>query len=395
MKIRDFQQQRLYDLEGDHHHYGRKAVVISLADAVELVRTIWQRWAISRPPTIHFRRPKRGRRGGSGGYGRINLTVKNETVALATVLHELGHCLAGADHGHGPKFAGIYLDLLDRYSDIDVAEMRARNRQLPRGKRVKIDRTWTLPSIRRRSKQDDMRWYGETRARRYAARAKKSAAMDVKVYGLAAPKPKREKRELDPMRPLTPTQVDVIESKVEEARIPGAGWDRHEQELLKEVENGFLGRRGFDANTSRKAILELAYFVEGDYGQRFRNTARRLYEIAQHMVRAARDPQLLPQAPARPATETGAMTTSSSDPDSCACLRCGTREEIEEKDAWNAFGYVPYYCAMCQQEMKDQGEWGEPQQTLQDNARRYRRLSKPAGSHRDNTGGVWTRGEWK
>ena len=271
---RDFQQKRVYSLEGNGIHYGESAAKIGVAEAIDLIRSIYKRWAVHRPPVINFRRTKQQQRS-SANEQQINLNVRpGEQVALATVLHETAHALAGWRSHHGPRFVGIYFDLLRRYSDIDVDAMRQRNRTLPRGKRVKIDRTATLPSLRRRLSK-------RLGATHLAAAKKAAASPPVQVIGATARKKPKPRKRPNPLRPLTPVQIEVITDQLEILRE--TGWEEYEAEgdVLREAHDGFLGRAGFDPDVSSDAISTLATYIDGEYGRRYYNTARRLYELAE------------------------------------------------------------------------------------------------------------------
>ena len=76
-----------------------------------VVATEWWRGT---GPSIRVTRPRVSARSSSAracGDG-VEVRLTDEQLTLATVAHELAHALAGADHGHDPRFRAAHVDVV-------------------------------------------------------------------------------------------------------------------------------------------------------------------------------------------------------------------------------------------------------------------------------------------
>jgi hypothetical protein len=112
---RDHQQARVYAWEGEAV-VPRGQAPLPFAAAQGMVDAIWAEIGLSWPPKVE-RLPRQARRLlGSGSRLALRLP---DPVPAYLLLHELAHALSSTaddeSDGHGPRFVGLYLQLLTRY----------------------------------------------------------------------------------------------------------------------------------------------------------------------------------------------------------------------------------------------------------------------------------------
>lgn len=93
---------------------------LTLEQCREMVHRVWEDYfgSASKPPEIL---DGRGRRRACGGRWSISLPRWSRSPYV--VLHETAHAF-GAHHQHGPNFARLYLELMNRYEGIPLGETR-------------------------------------------------------------------------------------------------------------------------------------------------------------------------------------------------------------------------------------------------------------------------------
>jgi hypothetical protein len=122
-RVRDFQRARVYRWEALHvfPHAGERLTLGACRALVEQAYR-WREapggadpsWA---PPRVT---DGRGRRHACGSREVIKLPRWARTRAV--VLHECAHGMA--DDGHGPKFVGVYAELLEHFAGMDKLALR-------------------------------------------------------------------------------------------------------------------------------------------------------------------------------------------------------------------------------------------------------------------------------
>src|ERR1043166_7008467 len=125
-------------------------------EAVTKLRAFQSRWG-QRSVDV---RPGFRARWARGGYGRVTLPMwaRNED----TVLHELGHVLAGVGAEHGPDYAGTLITLIRIVVGAEAAKyVRANMRKwrvrvsFKRVPKPKVARVVTQKSIREKQRRED------------------------------------------------------------------------------------------------------------------------------------------------------------------------------------------------------------------------------------------------
>ena len=120
----DRQRSRVYawedanvaPLDGQH---------IAFAAAQGIVDAIWQELGLHYPPRVEPLPTQARTRIADADRITIRLPALTPSWCL---LHELAHCLTttvdGQSDGHGPSFVGIYVQLLQRYLQLDGTAMK-------------------------------------------------------------------------------------------------------------------------------------------------------------------------------------------------------------------------------------------------------------------------------
>jgi hypothetical protein len=119
---RDFQRQKVYDWEAKYIEPQDKSKV-DFESAQKIVDYVWAQEGLSYSPKV-VELPKQTKRACAKANRTRVLLPREGTVSTATLLHELAHSMTMThdDEGdrHGEKFAGIYMQLLDRYLKIPL-----------------------------------------------------------------------------------------------------------------------------------------------------------------------------------------------------------------------------------------------------------------------------------
>ncbi len=119
MSGRDGQRARLYDREdtviAPHDHS-----LIAFAQAQGIVDAIWGEMGLRYPPKVE----QLPRQPTARQADATRLTLRlSEQVPSWILLHELAHAMTsthdGVSDGHGPRYVGLYVDLLVRYLRLD------------------------------------------------------------------------------------------------------------------------------------------------------------------------------------------------------------------------------------------------------------------------------------
>ena len=124
MVTRDKQRSRVYAWE-DAQVAPLDTSRIPFADAQGMVNAIWQELGLRYPPRVAPLPAQARTRLADADRLTIRLPALTPSWCL---LHELAHCLTttmdGQSDGHGPRFVGIYAQLLRQYLRLDEADLR-------------------------------------------------------------------------------------------------------------------------------------------------------------------------------------------------------------------------------------------------------------------------------
>lgn len=122
---RDHQRSRVYAWE-DAFVAPRDPTLIPYARAQGMVDAIWAELGLRYPPLVEPL-PRQSRRKVADST-RLEIRLP-EQVSPWILLHEIAHSLTstndGSSDGHGPRFMGIYLGLLERYLRMNIAASAA------------------------------------------------------------------------------------------------------------------------------------------------------------------------------------------------------------------------------------------------------------------------------
>lgn len=112
---RDTQRARVYAWE-DRFVAPYGGGLVRFAEAARMVEAIWADLGLRYPPAVEPLPPQARRRLADADRMRLRLP---EAVPDWVLLHELAHALSashdGRSDGHGPRFLGLYAQLLIRY----------------------------------------------------------------------------------------------------------------------------------------------------------------------------------------------------------------------------------------------------------------------------------------
>jgi hypothetical protein len=121
----DRQRARVYAWE-DRHVAPHGSDLVPFAAVQPMVNAIWAEMGLRYPPSVEPL-PRQARRL-QADANRLRLRVP-EQLPSWVLLHELAHALTsthdGESDGHGPRFMGLYLQLLDRYLRLPAASLEA------------------------------------------------------------------------------------------------------------------------------------------------------------------------------------------------------------------------------------------------------------------------------
>jgi hypothetical protein len=119
--LRDFQKSKVYKWERQVVS-PRTNLVIPFDRAQMFVDGVWMSLGLIGPPVVTLMANQATRVWATGE--RTQLQLRHETPAWV-ILHELAHALTmdftGHCDGHGPKFVGAYMKLLDKVLNIPLA----------------------------------------------------------------------------------------------------------------------------------------------------------------------------------------------------------------------------------------------------------------------------------
>jgi len=119
----DRQRARVYAWE-DRHVAPHGGDLLPFTAMQPMVNAIWAELGLRYPPAVEPL-PRQARRL-QADANRLRLRVP-EQLPSWVLLHELAHALSsthdGASDGHGPCFMGLYLQLLERYLRLPMAQL--------------------------------------------------------------------------------------------------------------------------------------------------------------------------------------------------------------------------------------------------------------------------------
>lgn len=116
---RDYQRSKAYAWEDGivHNH---DASFVKFSDAQKMVDWIWSDQGLRYPPRIAELPPQRTR--AIADASRIQIRIPPKGIQTSILLHELAHSMCPS-HGHGPRWVGMFMLLLEKYYRIDLLKM--------------------------------------------------------------------------------------------------------------------------------------------------------------------------------------------------------------------------------------------------------------------------------
>ena len=118
--IRDAQRQKVYDWENEYV-IGKDKSHVPFEQIQTIVNFVWGSEGLQHPPRVE-ELPKQCRVVGATG-SRLKLRVPLTGLSTTVILHELAHSMTSTHEGksahHGPRFVGVYMDLLTKYAGHD------------------------------------------------------------------------------------------------------------------------------------------------------------------------------------------------------------------------------------------------------------------------------------
>lgn len=124
MSFRDYQRSKCYSWEDLHVHKRDKSHVL-FDQAQSLVDYVWSAEGLKHPPQVKPL-PKQCRRVGADAT-RMIIRIPSEGIKTTILLHEMAHSMtSNHDHEsawHGPRWTGVFMQLLSRYAGFDLNEL--------------------------------------------------------------------------------------------------------------------------------------------------------------------------------------------------------------------------------------------------------------------------------
>ncbi|MBO1075816.1 SprT family zinc-dependent metalloprotease [Roseomonas marmotae] len=121
----DRQRARVYAWE-DVHVAPHARDLLPFSAAQPMVDAIWAEMGLRYPPAVEPL-PRQSRRL-LGDANRLRLRLPQQWPSFL-LLHELAHAMTsthdGASDGHGPRFMGLYLQMLERYLRLPAESLLA------------------------------------------------------------------------------------------------------------------------------------------------------------------------------------------------------------------------------------------------------------------------------
>lgn len=125
MSVRDFQRSKCYGWEDLHVHRRSKGRT-SYECAQAAVDYIWGAEGFAHPPRIA--ELPRQCKCTQASATRLKVLIPREGVETTVLLHELAHSMTSLHDGrsahHGPRFVGVFMELLSRYAGHDLEELK-------------------------------------------------------------------------------------------------------------------------------------------------------------------------------------------------------------------------------------------------------------------------------
>jgi hypothetical protein len=117
---RDSQRSRCYEWE-DRHIHSRDASVVPFDQAQSIVDYVWAKAGLTYPPKVRVLTKNATRL--EAQASRIWIKVPKAGIGTTVLLHEIAHSLTNAaddqcQHGHGPRFVGVFMKLLSEHIGI-------------------------------------------------------------------------------------------------------------------------------------------------------------------------------------------------------------------------------------------------------------------------------------
>lgn len=126
MSGRDFQKSKVYGWEKNHIAPFDKQK-IAFENIAMIVDYVWKNEGYFYPPKVHPIAKQHTSAQATGIRDRLEFQPYGNYTWI--ILHELAHTLTSdieGDHdGHGPKFVGVYMHLVNKYIGINILALMA------------------------------------------------------------------------------------------------------------------------------------------------------------------------------------------------------------------------------------------------------------------------------
>lgn len=121
----DYQRSKLYRWEEVYIFPGRFGNKVPLSHAQGMVDYIWSDLGLSHPPKVEVFKSKNTKLLGSAD--RLCISIPEDGVETLVLLHEIAHSLTSTiddcNCRHGPRYVGVYINLLHKYAGLDLLMM--------------------------------------------------------------------------------------------------------------------------------------------------------------------------------------------------------------------------------------------------------------------------------
>lgn len=111
--MKDFQQNKVYEWESQFP----EGDWVSYENAQMIIDYIWSEMGLKYPPKVQPLAPQVTKWAATADRLSVNLPKKG--ASTKTILHELAHSMTtnieGKGHLHGPRFVGVYMQLLVKF----------------------------------------------------------------------------------------------------------------------------------------------------------------------------------------------------------------------------------------------------------------------------------------
>lgn len=122
--MRDYQKQKCYDWQNKFIHI-RDTQEVEFENIQNIINYIWKEMRLEFPPLLNFSNKKNII--AEGNRHKI-IWSNNHKAYTWLICHELAHSMT--DAGHGPKFVGMYMKLLEKFVGIPMPYLHYTAKQM-------------------------------------------------------------------------------------------------------------------------------------------------------------------------------------------------------------------------------------------------------------------------